>query len=846
MCVSRLGRLLSAAVLSGAGAAGAATLESVNVTTIAALQRSNGSSTPLAASRDGRYALFRSEASNLLAAGDANRVSDLFLYDAHADSLERVDVGGDGAQADVPFSGRASVSDDGRYVFFGSSASNPAAGTGAGILQIYVRDRVAGTTQLVSRGNDGQPFSAAVTFVDASADARYVLLATGLPLVGTDANGRYDVYRLDRSTGEYALVSVGIDGQAGNRDTTTAQFSSDGRYVVFMSASGNLVAGDANNFHDLFLRDMDTSVTQIVTRMTNGQPLAVGDYAYLPFGNALSDDGRYVVFNSFSALDPADTNGAFDGYRFDRNDASVRRVTFRTDGSQVGNYGAEISSLSADGATVLVESADNITGATSFEGSARSYRVALGGSAVDELRVRPWSWGDTVDSCLFAGDAAGYCAFRSNSLYTFDHDVFTNVYRVDLAPAAARHVSRPAGSPVAYADHDSGYNAVSASADGRYVVFDSMADNLVVPDVNRRLDLFLRDRAAGTTTRIARRPDGAESWCNVGRSVISADGRYVAFDSCDALGSSTSTEYQAYRYDRVTGETVLVSRSAGGQAGNLSSIVGGISDDGSVVAFTSYATNLTSDAANLYGEHYVRDLVADTLTLISRRPGGAVRGGPSDIVRLSGDGRRVLFSHTSDDLVAGDTNGVADVFVFDRALDRLERVSVDAEGRQLSAASRANGISSDGRLVLFATVATELTGGSYFGHYVRDDGSGALQLVNRDSAGVPLQGFGRSLLSPDGNLVALIGAGDSDGISATLLDAPFVVDRRTGDIRRVTPPDANAHVGPVAFAADGRHLVFSSRATNLVADDGNSRFLDVFIAGDIGDVLFTDDFDDAR
>ena len=162
-------RLLSVALLFACASAIAAVIDNASVTTLAVVQQTNGNSGPaLAISHNGRYAVFVSAASNLLA-GDSNRRNDLFLYDAQSDSVEVVSLRADGGQSDAGSIGRAAITDDGRYVFFSSAAQDLVAGGAQGRAQIYVRDRIAATTQLVALAG-GLPLDDHLGFHGASAD----------------------------------------------------------------------------------------------------------------------------------------------------------------------------------------------------------------------------------------------------------------------------------------------------------------------------------------------------------------------------------------------------------------------------------------------------------------------------------------------------------------------------------------------------------------------------------------------------------------------------------------------------------------------------------------------------
>ncbi|GMV29009.1 MAG: hypothetical protein AMXMBFR59_11340 [Rhodanobacteraceae bacterium] len=833
----------AAGLMLAAGTSTAASIELVTIPTFAAPLEANGaSSAALAVTPDGRHALFTSDASNLLT-GDTNRQADLFLHDAQTDTVERVNVGLSGVEADGATLARGALSADGRYAFFGSNARNLVAGVDAGSWQIYLRDRATGTTELVSRDASGLPLGGWPQFVDASADARYVLLTTELALAGNDLNGRYDLYRLDRQTGEYLLVTVNTSGFAAAASTTTGRLSADGRSVAFISGSSDFVSGDTNNYFDVFLRDLDSATTLLASRTTAGQFHPQASY-FFPRGRALSDDGRYLTFNTRAALDAVDTNNAIDGYVFDRAVQTIRRLTLDANGAQIpGSESASIGSIASDGSHVAFQSQGVVLPGQSFS-NARSYRVPLASNTPQQILLQPPSWGDEVSDCHLDGDGStAYCRFESSAIYDWYHTIFGNLYRADLAQSTVRRVSRPLDTPMAAADHDSGlWDASDASADGRYVVFSSLASNFVVGDTNARFDLFLRDRVLGTTLRVNRLPGGGQADCGAGESRVSDDGRFVVFENCAALAAgATGARRQVFRYDRVADVMQLVSRDVQGVEANADVILADVSDDGHVVAFYTKATNLLSIAPNPLGDYFVSDLVAGTLTLVSRRAGGQPVGSPGGL-RLSGDGRHVLFGHAASDLVDGDTNGVVDLFVFDRETAQIERVSLDAAGNPLTADSVPLGISRDGREILFST-AQALVPGVVGGLYVRDRGAGGIELVSRAASGKPMENPGTyAELSADGTRVAFRCYCPDSGLidpEASFVDQLYLYDRRSANLSLVTPADISQYVASHRFAGDD-HLVFATRAGNLVTNDANNHFSDVFIASGVGDVLFAD------
>jgi Tol biopolymer transport system component len=263
----------------------------------------------------------------------------------------------------------------------------------------------------------------------------------------------------------------------------------------------------------------------------------------------------------------------------------------------------------------------------------------------------------------------------------------------------------------------------SISPDGRFVAFTSYASNLVPDDTNERGDVFVRDRTAGTTERVSLSSEGAEGhteekFLPAGQfPSISADGRFIAFSSYakDLIPGGTKFAPNVYVRDRVMKTTELISVTDTGAPGNSSSQDPSISADGRFVAFQSYAWDLVPGASNTEGQIYVRDRTRGITERVSLSSGGEQGNDSSHVPTLSSDGRFVAFSSDADNLVPDDRNGVEDVFVRDRTNGTTERVSLSATGREGNGTSYGIfgglSISADGRCVAFVSRATNLVPG---------------------------------------------------------------------------------------------------------------------------------------
>ncbi len=379
----------------------------------------------------------------------------------------------------------------------------------------------------------------------------------------------------------------------------------------------------------------------------------------------------------------------------------------------------------------------------------------------------------------------------------------------------------------------------SMSSDGRYIAFQSDATNLVAGDTNAKTDAFVYDRDTNTTERVSVSDGGVEGNDRSYSVQISSDGRYVAFYSAatNLVVGDTNAVSDVFVYDRDTNTIERVSVDDAGVQGNGGSDYTAISSDGRYVAFYSVATNLVVGDTNGQGDTFVYDRDTNTIERVSVTDGGVEGNGLSLPYAISSDGRYVAFYSTATNLVVGDTNGVSDVFVYDRDTNTIERVSVDDAGVQGNGGIGVPKISSDGRYVAFYSAATNLVAGDTNGVYdsfVHDRDSNTTERISLASDGT--QGNGHSFssaVSSDGRYVAF----QSDATNLVVGDINaktdvFVYDRTLDTVQRVSVTDAgvegNNNSGANAISSDGRYVAFGSTATNLVAGDTNVVY-DVFI-----------------
>ena len=254
------------------------------------------------------------------------------------------------------------------------------------------------------------------------------------------------------------------------------------------------------------------------------------------------------------------------------------------------------------------------------------------------------------------------------------------------------------------------------SGDGKMVAFESAATNLEKPgmlgkstDTNRARDVFVRDLEAGTTTRVSVTSDGKQGMGESVRPSISADGRWVAFQSDAPLqADDTNKKTDVYVHDMSTGDTTRISIGPGGAEGNGGSFSPSLSADGRYVAYWSNASDLVADDTNKTGDVFVFDRNDGSTTRVSVNSDGTQGDGMSSDPSISPDGRYVTFWSGATNLVPDDSNGKRDIFLVDRQANTITRVSVADDGTQGDGDSFSPNIGAGGALVAFDSAAKTL------------------------------------------------------------------------------------------------------------------------------------------
>ncbi|MEV1000432.1 S8 family serine peptidase [Nonomuraea sp. NPDC050202] len=397
-------------------------------------------------------------------------------------------------------------------------------------------------TERLSLGSDGRQANHDAWWPELSGDGNVVVFASFASNLADDedTNGELDIFATDRRTRETRRVSVPSGGGLADGFSLSPTVSRDGRFVGFNSGATNLVPGDSNGLSDAFAHDRQTGTTELLSVSSDGTP---GDGMSGP--PRFSADGRFAVFDSDAAnLVPGDTNGRTDVFLRDRQAGTTQRLSVAQGGTQVDGNSRE-PTISADGRYVAFQSSADALTPGDANGVIDAYVLDRQAGTLTRLAV-PYPDEETTGPVISAGGNA--VAFSNGA-------GLGELYVQVLGTGTSELVSATTGGKPAGAMSF----APALTADGSEVAFYSDSGELVAGDTGGLNDVFVRDVAAGTTTRISAGLRGEEG---DGRAVlpsISEDGRYVAFESGSAnlAEGDTNKRDDVFVHDLVAGPEAL-------------------------------------------------------------------------------------------------------------------------------------------------------------------------------------------------------------------------------------------------------------------------------------------------
>ncbi len=388
-----------------------------------------------------------------------------------------------------------------------------------------------------------------------------------------------------------------------------------------------------------------------------------------------------------------------------------------------------------------------------------------------------------------------------------------DTYRVDSAGDRVVETGNPLSlvRVSAAADGTQGNNTSfnpAISADGRFVAFGSLASNLVPGETNVVQDVFVRDLQTGAVLRASTDAGGFQGNDTSFNASISADGRYVSFlsNASNLVPGDLNFATDVFVKDLASGGIVRASVSERGVEANDSSLDGAISGDGRFVAFASLASNLVAGDRNVSADVFVKDLQTGAIVIASSNSQGISSVGSNVDPAISGDGSVVAFSSNAFDLVPGFTGAVTGILVKNLSTGAIALVSTASDGRQANDSSFAPSVSADGRFVAFQSAASNLVPGdlnAVSDIFVKDLETGVIARVSTSANGV--EGNAASdapQISPDGRYVVFRSAASNlvPGDNGATIDV-FVKDLVTGALTRVSEGQAGLNPNDNSFGA---------------------------------------------
>ena len=698
------------------------------------------------------------------------------------------------------------VTPDGRYALFASTAdnlvltasSNGIAPLNPSSVNVYLRDRLNGTTMLVSvnvagTGGNGNSFPTAL-----STNGQFALFESAASdLVPNDINKANDVFLRDVLAGVTYLVSVATNGACGDGASRGSTLSPDGRFVAFTSAASNLVPGDANRIPDVFVRDMQSGTTTLasVGAVSNG----VGSSSESP---EITPDGRFVAFYSTAAnLVPGVTTASEIYVR----DLQAGVTTWASTNARViSKFGANgfccNHAISDDGQYAAFEICTNSNPPTnSF---ILYYNLQTGVTeTVFTNAFNPMGANQDKRSLSMTPDGR-FVAFVAN---TNNNNNNTTTYVLLWNSLTGTNIlvsANPTGGVTP------GANVFSPDVDptGRYVVFLSTDTNYAA---NSNAAILLRDTQAGTTAIVSLNTNGSNLPVNTAAvPALSANGATVAFESPWANFDGRNFVSDIFALDLTNTASQLISVRDPALAsrtpnGPSSLWPGSISTNGRYIAFSTWANNVAPGVTNDCINVFLHDLITGANVLVNVATNGLPGNNLSTEPSISADSRYIAFTSAATNLVSGDNNSASDVFVRDVQAGTTTLVSVSTNGGVGNGNSYLPEISRDGRYVLFCSAAQNLSPGTsgtnLFLHDLQFGQTFALTTGGFGSAG----GFNSYAMTPDGNYIAFI---------ATNL---YVWDRSAAAIIYT---NTSAALANVSLSPDGRWLAYVA-GTSLYAQD---------------------------
>lgn len=724
-------------------------------------------------SANGNFIAYSSESNNLIA-NDNNATNDIFVFRPSNGQLKRLSqnsagIGGDG------YSQWPSFSSNGEYLVFRSDATNLVANDTNNKGDIFRYNTLNNVIERASLDSNGQelPLGTQSSIPSISSDGNLVLFFTNESLDLIDTNNHSDAYIRNMTTGELTLVTIGSTGNVGDADTYAAAMSGDGSIIAFESIATDLVSGDDNGVSDLFIRDTIAGTTTRVLGTGGSQ----GGFSVDVYD--ISEDGTQVLFGTFSnnyVLN--DTNDSTDLFVYNTQSGIIERVSVDSMGNEA-NGASQTAQMDASGRYITFESkATNLdpNDSTSLKDVFLHDRQTGVTQLVNYTRLNNHqdSLISAVSPCIAAQSNMIKIGFRSAHPMDFDEDIY------GLYDIFARNMNNNTTTRITNADLGGPYPVhagvkssldPSSSNTGRYIAFSTNAQNLgfdpslLEPDKNLDLiqsQIIRLDQQTGLVTPISLNISGKYSNSSSDEPSINSSGTLIGYSSyaTDLVADDTNNLKDIF-VSEVSGQTYRVNVASDGSESNGLSIHPAIASQSRIIAFESSATNLVTNDNNNRSDIFIHELDSAVTERVSISTLGVESDQHSRSPAISQDGRYVVFENSSDVLVTGDTNNSQDIFMRDRQTNETVLVSLDDAGIQANGGSSHPDISANGRYVVFQTSANNLVQDDTNAQqdiYRKDMQTGQIERISLDISGAQFSNVDSIMpkMSSNGQFVAFI------------------------------------------------------------------------------------------
>jgi len=736
---------------------------------------------------------------------------------AHGSVLELVSVSGLNVQPAAGAGGDSYlpvVSSDGRYVLFASTAENlvalssnaPVRTTVPAPLNVYLRDRSNGTTVLISADLNGAGAGNGDSLpVGISTNGRYALFESRASnLVPGDTNDAPDIFIRDLQNSTTLLVTASTNGTAADGGSYSAVMTPDGRFVAFASAADNLVAADTNGIVDVFVRDMASNSTVLVS--AGSLPPPFGRFWLLPYHGSdmpvITPDGRYVAFYSTAG--------------------NLVQAPQQVGGVYVRDLKSGTTTCASSGALTALQSVGAFTNSVSFNGT-----ISDDGAFV------------AFEAVAYAGNAA---------------PTWGMILRYDAQTTQTAIVETNAATPPAQ-NYETVQN-ISLTPDGRFVAY--VANALDTSGTTTAIRLW--DSQTGTSSLISGDTNNAVAPRSISDSpLIDKAGRFVTFITGVPAPPTNEapTVFHVFRRDVQTLATAQLDSDTNNAGSFIDpSCAPAVSADVTVVGF-----HRQEGAANSFNGKHVYDVLAwdsgraglEVISAHDPNLPSLTHQGASVGSYDNWSSRFICFWTEADDLVSNDTNGLRDVFMRDLASHNTVLVSVNTNGTSGDGPSTDSAISADGRYVAFTSSADDLVTGDtnrVSDVFLRDLQTGTTTLVSANGFGTgPGNGPSFSpLLSSNGQFVVFHSLANNivPGISTSPgVENLFWKDLKNNKTVALTTNQVSSKVTSVSMTPDGAHVgltVFSpSQVLVWLASSGSFAFRATGAIGALGPVALSPD-----